>query len=249
MTTTETTPAGRSTGETVLDCAGLDAGYGGAVVCRDLNLHVWAGEIVALIGANGAGKSTTMLTVAGELPPIGGRLTVLGTDRRTSLATRARQGLSYVTEERSVIMGLTGAENLRLAGVRPDAACAIFPELRALLGRPAGLLSGGEQQMLTLARALARDPRLLLADELSLGLAPQIVTRLLGVVREAADRRGVGVLLVEQHVRQVLKVADRVYVLRRGRVIVEGTAGEIAADLDAVQRAYLSGSFDDTTSG
>lgn len=233
----------------ILSIDHINVHYGAIHALKDVSFNLNENEIIALIGANGAGKSTTMLTVAGELPPIGGRLTVLGTDRRTSLATRARQGLSYVTEERSVIMGLTGAENLRLAGVRPDAACAIFPELRALLGRPAGLLSGGEQQMLTLARALARDPRLLLADELSLGLAPQIVTRLLGVVREAADRRGVGVLLVEQHVRQVLKVADRVYVLRRGRVIVEGTAGEIAADLDAVQRAYLSGSFDDTTSG
>jgi branched-chain amino acid transport system ATP-binding protein len=101
-------------------------------------------------------------------------------------------------------------------------------------------LSGGEQQMLTLARALARSPKLLLADELSLGLAPQIVARLLDVVREAADTRNLGVLLVEQHVRQVLRVADRVYVMRRGQVILEGSATEIAADLDAVQRAYLS---------
>ncbi|MGW0177066.1 ABC transporter ATP-binding protein [Rhodococcus sp. NPDC003322] len=237
-----TTKREQSAGEMVLDCAGLAAGYGGATVCRDLNIRVRSGEVVALIGANGAGKSTTMLTVAGELAPLGGQVTVLGSDARASLATRARRGLSYVTEERSVIMGLTAAENLKLAGVGADAACAIFPELRALLGRPAGLLSGGEQQMLTLARALARNPRLLLADELSLGLAPQIVARLLAVVRAAADERGVGVLLVEQHVQQVLRVADRVYVMRRGRVIVEGTAAEIAADLDAVQRAYLSAS-------
>ncbi|GAA4478297.1 ABC transporter ATP-binding protein [Rhodococcus olei] len=250
MTTTENTAARTPAAEaTVLECSGLDAGYGGAVVCRGLDLRVRAGEVVALIGANGAGKSTTMLTVAGELAPLGGRLSVLGSDGRASLASRARLGLSYVTEERSVIMGLTAAENLKLAGVRADAACAIFPELRALLGRPAGLLSGGEQQMLTLARALARDPRLLLADELSLGLAPQIVSRLLAVVREAADARGVGVLLVEQHVRQVLQVADRVYVMRRGKVIVEGTAGEIAADLDAVQRAYLSAAPGDETPG
>ncbi|MFD4294184.1 ABC transporter ATP-binding protein [Rhodococcus sp. NPDC058532] len=244
MTTTATE---RTTGETVLDCAGLDAGYGGAVVCRGLDLRVRAGEVVALIGANGAGKSTTMLTVAGELAPLAGTVSVLGSDAGTSLAARARRGLSYVTEERSVIMGLTAAENLKLAAVPADAACAIFPELRPLLGRQAGLLSGGEQQMLTLARALARNPRLLLADELSLGLAPQIVARLLAVVRAAADERGVGVLLVEQHVRQVLQVADRVYVMRRGRVIVEGTAAEIAADLDTVRRAYLSGVADDET--
>ncbi|MCE4267589.1 MULTISPECIES: ABC transporter ATP-binding protein [Rhodococcus] len=226
--------------DVVLECRGLSAGYAGAVVCRDLDITVRSGEVVALIGANGAGKSTTMLTVAGELAPISGEISVLGSSRRSSLSSLARRGLSYVTEERSVIMGLTGAENLRLAGVSADAACAIFPELRALLKRPAGLLSGGEQQMLTLARALAREPRLLLADELSLGLAPQIVQRLLAVVREAADRQGLGVLLVEQHVRQVLAVADRVYVLRRGAVMMEGTAVEIGADLDAVQRAYLA---------
>ncbi|MFD4181537.1 ABC transporter ATP-binding protein [Rhodococcus sp. NPDC058514] len=238
MTTTTRERAAAST--MVLECEGLSAGYAGAVVCRDLDITVRAGEVVALIGANGAGKSTTMLTVAGELPPISGRLAVLGSDKRASLSRLAGRGLSYVTEERSVIMGLTAADNLRLAGVGADAACAVFPELRALLGRPAGLLSGGEQQMLTLARALARNPRLLLADELSLGLAPQIVARLLAVVRAAADTQNLGVLLVEQHVRQVLKVADRVYVMRRGQVMLEGTAAEIGADLDAVQRAYLS---------
>lgn len=235
--------------DTVLECRGLSAGYAGAVVCRDLDITVRSGEVVALIGANGAGKSTTMLTVAGELAPISGSLSVLGSDRRASLSALARRGLSYVTEERSVIMGLTAAENLRLAGVSADDACAVFPELRALLRRPAGLMSGGEQQMLTLARALARNPKLLLADELSLGLAPQIVQRLLAVVRSAADERGVGVLLVEQHVRQVLTVADRVYVMRRGQVMLEGTAAEIGADLDAVQRAYLSGGGDTGSAG
>lgn len=237
MTTTQEKAAPSTT---VLECQGLSAGYGGTVVCRDLDITVRSGEVVALIGANGAGKSTTMLTVAGELAPIAGRVSVLGSDKRAPLATLARRGLSYVTEERSVIMGLTASDNLRLAGVSADAACAVFPELRALLGRPAGLLSGGEQQMLTLARALARNPKLLLADELSLGLAPQIVTRLLDVVRAAADTQNLGVLLVEQHVRQVLRVADRVYVMRRGQVMLEGTAAEIGADLDAVQRAYLS---------
>ncbi|GAB2664973.1 ATP-binding cassette domain-containing protein [Prescottella soli] len=239
MTTTAQTATENRTA--VLEYEGVSAGYGEVAVCRDLNLTVRAGEVVALIGANGAGKSTTMLTAAGELTPIAGSVRVLDQPKRMSLAQLSKRGLSYVTEERSVIMGLTAAENLRLAGVSADDACAIFPELRALLRRQAGLLSGGEQQMLTLARALARKPKLLLADELSLGLAPQIVARLLAVVRDAATTDGVGVLLVEQHVRQVLEVADRVYVMRRGRVILEGPASEIAADLDAVQRAYLSG--------
>ncbi len=239
MTTTVQTDTENRT--TVLEYDGVSAGYSGAAVCRDLNLTVRAGEVVALIGANGAGKSTTMLTAAGELAPISGSVRVLDQPKRMSLAQLSKRGLSYVTEERSVIMGLTTAENLRLAGVSADDACAIFPELRRLLRRQAGLLSGGEQQMLTLARALARKPKLLLADELSLGLAPQIVARLLEVVRDAATTDGVGVLLVEQHVRQVLEVADRVYVMRRGRVILEGPAADIAADLDAVQRAYLSG--------
>lgn len=238
---TETTNADRPVaGEVVLQTRGLCAGYAGAKVCRDLDITVRAGEVVALIGANGAGKSTTMLTISRELAPISGEMSVLGSSSRSSLSALAKRGLSYVTEERSVIMGLTAAENLRLAGVSADDACEIFPELRKLLKRPAGLLSGGEQQMLTLARALARNPRLLLADELSLGLAPQIVDRLLKVVREAADQRNLGVLLVEQHVRQVLEVADRVYVMRRGQVMISGTAAEIAADLDTVQRAYLA---------
>ncbi|RVW06457.1 ABC transporter ATP-binding protein [Rhodococcus spongiicola] len=228
----------------VLEFSGVSAGYGGVTVCRDVNLTVRSGEVVALIGANGAGKSTTMCTAAGELTPLSGQVRALGQARRASLAQLAKRGLSYVTEERSMIMALTAAENLRLAGVSADSACAIFPDLRPLLRRPAGLLSGGEQQMLTLARALARRPRLLLADELSLGLAPQIVSRLLAVVRSAATSDGVGVLLVEQHVRQVLEVADRVYVMRRGRVIREGTAAEIAADLESVQRAYLMGDSD-----
>lgn len=234
-----TTTLEENNGAHVLHCEALNAGYAGATVCHNLNLSVRPGEVVALIGTNGAGKSTTMLTIAGELAPISGRLSVLGSSKRTTLPVLARRGLSYVTEERSVIMGLTTAENLQLAGVPVDDACTIFPELRTLLGRHAGLLSGGEQQMLTLARALSRQPKLLLADELSLGLAPQIVQRLLGAVRTAADERNVGVLLVEQHVRQALRIADRVYVMRRGEVILEGTGDEIGADIDAVQRAYL----------
>jgi branched-chain amino acid transport system ATP-binding protein len=141
-----------------------------------------------------------------------------------------------VPEERSIFGGLSTEENLRVGRGDRDSALELFPELRPLLKRPAGLLSGGEQQMLTLARALAREPTILLADELSLGLAPKVVQRLLIAVREAADE-GIGVLLVEQHVKQALKVADRVYVMRRGRIVLKGTSNEVAPRLED---AYLA---------
>ena len=137
-------------------------------------------------------------------------------------------------------MSLTTQENLRLAGVSVASAILIFPELERLLGRTAGLLSGGEQQMLSLARALGRQPQVLLADELSLGLAPLIVDRLLKSVRRAADERGVGVLLVEQHVRKALSIADRVYVMERGIVRMSATADEARNQLDEIEAAYLS---------
>ena len=153
---------------------------------------------------------------------------------------RCRNGLGYLTEERSVIMNLTAHENLRLADVSVKDAIEMFPALEMLLDRRAGLLSGGEQQMLSLARALGRKPEVLLADELSLGLAPLIVDRLLASVREAADERGVGVLLVEQHVRKALTVADRVYVMERGKIVMTCTAKEAQANLEQIESAYLS---------
>jgi branched-chain amino acid transport system ATP-binding protein len=128
-----------------------------------------------------------------------------------------------------------------LAGVAPAAACEYFPALEEIMGRRAGLCSGGEQQMLSLARALGREPKVLLADELSLGLAPIIVDRLLKAVRAAADERGVGVLLVEQHVRQALRIADRVYVMERGRIVLSGTSDEVSGQLDRIESAYLAG--------
>jgi branched-chain amino acid transport system ATP-binding protein len=125
--------------------------------------------------------------------------------------------------------------------VSPEVACDYFPALERILSRKAGLCSGGEQQMLSLARALGREPKVLLADELSLGLAPIIVTNLLKAVRAAADARGVGVLLVEQHVRQALTIADRAYVMERGRIVLSGTAAEVVGQLDKLEAAYLTG--------
>jgi branched-chain amino acid transport system ATP-binding protein len=206
-----------------------------------IDVSIAAGQTVALLGPNGAGKSTTLLTLSGALSPLGGVVRWNGAEAKAALHARARQGLGLVTEERSVFMRLTARENLRV-GCRDIApALELFPELESRLDVKAGLLSGGEQQMLTLARALARRPSLLLADELSLGLAPLVVNRLLSAVRKAADD-GVGVLLVEQHVSKVLDIADRVYVLRRGRVELAGRADELRGRLAEIESSYLSAS-------
>jgi len=198
------------------------------------------GEVVALIGPNGAGKTTTLLTIAGELPPIAGEVAFQDVKSTAPLFRRAQRGMGFVTEERSVFMSLTTEENLRVAGVAPAAAVEIFPELAPLMKRTAGLLSGGEQQMLTLARAVARNPKLLLVDELSLGLAPLIIKRLLETVRQVASERATGVVLVEQHVRQALRIADRVYVMQRGRIVITGTADEVDGRIDEIEATYLS---------
>jgi len=226
--------------DTLIEAQGLSAGYGKMAVVRGVDIHVGAGEVVALIGANGAGKTTTLLTLAGELSPLEGTVRFLGKPTKAPMHVRCRNGLGYVTEERSVIMDMSVADNLKLARVDADVAFGYFPLLERCMGRRAGLCSGGEQQMLSLARALGRKPKVLLADELSLGLAPIIVTNLLQAVRAAADEQGCGVLLVEQHVRQALKVADRVYVMERGRIALTGTAEEVVGQLDRIEAAYLT---------
>jgi branched-chain amino acid transport system ATP-binding protein len=231
---------GDRSGTRLIECAGLSAGYGSMAVVRDLDIHVDAGEVVALLGANGAGKTTTLLTLAGELPPLAGEVRFRGRPTTAPMHARCRDGMSFLTEERSVIMGLTAQENLRLAGVAPAVAIELFPALGPVMARTAGLLSGGEQQMLSLARALGREPEVLLADELSLGLAPMVVDRLLTSVRRAADERGIAVLLVEQHVRQALRYADRVYVMERGRISLSGAVADVRARIEEIEAAYLS---------
>jgi branched-chain amino acid transport system ATP-binding protein len=227
--------------ETLIEARGVSVGYGKMAIVRELDLRVDAGEVVALMGANGAGKTTTLLTLAGELTPREGEIRLLGKPTKAPMHARCRSGLGYVTEERSVIMDMSVAENLRLANVSPAVAFEYFPLLERIMSRRAGLCSGGEQQMLSLARALGRQPKVLLADELSLGLAPIIVANLLKAVRDAATERGVGVLLVEQHVRQALAIADRVYVMQRGRIVLSGATSEVAGQLDKIEAAYLTG--------
>jgi branched-chain amino acid transport system ATP-binding protein len=221
----------------VLETQDVHAGYGDVTVVRDLNVHVASGEIVALLGRNGAGKTTALLTMAGALRPISGEIQFLGTPDRSSLAGRARRGLGLMTDDRSIFFGLTVRENLRLARGNGD-ALSVFPELGGMLDRPAGLLSGGEQQMLGLAAVLAREPKLLLIDELSFGLAPRIVQRLMTAVRQVADR-GTAVILVEQFARIALDVADRAYVLVNGRVAREGTTDELRANVGELESTYL----------
>ena len=232
-----------------LQLTGLTAGHHGVPVVRGLHLRVEPGEVVALLGPNGAGKTTTLLTASGLLPPIAGEVQVLGRNVNGMRAHQiARLGVAHVPEDRSLFFDLTVHENLRLGrgSGKADVQRALgwFPALEPLLGRRAGLLSGGEQQMLAMARALAGAPRLLMVDEMSLGLAPIIVQQLLPVLRRIATDTGAGVLVVEQHVGLVLDIADRACVLSHGNVTFEGSASELRTDRELLERSYLGASPD-----
>ncbi|MEW2445712.1 ABC transporter ATP-binding protein [Micromonospora marina] len=219
---------------------GLTAGYRGVPMVRDLSLEVEFGQIVALMGPNGAGKTTSILAIAGALPPSAGTVEILGRDTANeSLAARVRRGTGLLTDDRAIFHTLTTRENLRLGRGEPARALAVFPELERLLDRRAGLLSGGEQQMLGLGRILAARPRLLLADELSLGLSPVAVDRLYRAVTElAAD--GCGVLLVEQQAHTALAVAHHGYVLSKGTVALAGTAAQLRLRGAGIESSYLA---------
>lgn len=220
-----------------LEVSGLVAGYQGTPAVRGVDIEVAAGEVVALLGANGAGKTTTLLAIAGEIATMEGSITYDGAPFVGHLHQRARAGLGFVTEERSIFRQLTVDENVALGRGDRAAVYELAPELAPIRNRKAGLLSGGEQQILTLARALAGQPRLLLADELSLGLAPMVAVRMLQLARQAADR-GVAVLLVEQSAARAFDVADRAYVLQRGNVVIEGTTTELRQRMPEVVAAY-----------
>jgi branched-chain amino acid transport system ATP-binding protein len=234
--------------EMIVELENLWSGYNGVPVLRDVSLTVEEGEIVGLLGPNGAGKSTTLRTLSGLIEPLRGSIKVLGAAPSVRAPHRlARSGVAHVTESRNLSYDLTVAENIRL-GLRGSRASRravtreameMFPAMEPLLDRNAALLSGGEQQMLALARAMTSRPKLLILDEMSLGLAPIIVERLLVNVREISERTNCAVLLVEQHVPLALKLANRAYVLARGRIVGEGSAEELQQNLDVLESSYM----------
>jgi ABC-type branched-chain amino acid transport systems, ATPase component len=231
----------------VLSIENVRSAYGRIEVLHGVTLHVDAGEIVTLIGANGAGKTTLLHAISGVQPITGGAIRFEGEpiEQRPAHA-RVAFGISQVPEGRQVFEPLSVKDNLRLgawsrrdADLEPDLArvCALFPMLEAIWETPAGALSGGQQQMLAIGRALMAKPRLLLLDEPSMGLAPNLVDQVLTVIRALKDD-SLTILLVEQNARAALAIADRAYVLETGKVTLSGTAAEIQADR-RVREAYL----------
>jgi len=223
--------------EPLLEARELYAGYRDLAAARNINLQLHRGEIVALLGPNGAGKTTTLMTLAGALPALGGEVRWKGQKVDSPLFKRVRAGMGFISEERSVITKLSVRDNLLLGRGDAETALALFPQLRPILRRRAGLLSGGEQQMLTLARCLASKPSAVLVDELSLGLAPIAVQKLLEALRDAALQTGTAVLLVEQQVQRALAVSDRWYLLRHGSIEASGESN--AAAVQQLTSSYL----------
>jgi branched-chain amino acid transport system ATP-binding protein len=232
----------------LLSCTGLSAGYQGRMIVSDVTLSVAGGEILALLGHNGAGKSTLLRGLFGLLPGRTGQAEVAGRSL-DGLPPRAvlTAGLAYVPQERSVFPKLTVAENLRMGAyalrdtaqvpARIEAALELFPRLRERIGQLAGTLSGGEQRMLEVARTLLLDPRAIMLDEPSIGLAPRMADQVFDVIRGLAAQ-GRAVLLVEQSVRRALATAHRAIVMEMGRIVLEDSASALASD-DRVARLYM----------
>ncbi len=242
-----------------LDVRGLSAGYGRLSVVHDLDLEAADGRLVAVIGANGAGKTTLLRALSGLIPVSAGTVTLAGVEVTGYGPERlARQGLAHVPENRLVFPSLTVEDNLRLGaytrrrapaaerrGAR-DRALALFPRLEPRLQQAAGTLSGGEQQMLAIARGLMAQPRVLVLDEPSVGLAPRLVGEIFAALGRLRDD-GLTLVAVEQNARAAFAVADHVYVMDRGRVVLHGDAATLASD-PRVTAAFLGGGFSEAPS-
>ena len=227
----------------MLELRDLRIDRGGFPIVRGVDMEVAPGAVTVLLGPNGAGKTTLLEAISGVIPAADGAILLDGADvTRASRRRRALGGLAHVEQGRTVFADLTVQENLETVaeGDRLERAFALFPELDKRRNVRAALCSGGEQQMLVIARALATDPTLVMVDELSLGLAPVIVKRLMKVVREMADA-GIGILLVEQYAFQALAIGDSAYVLNRGEIAFSGSARELHADPAKLREAYLHG--------
>jgi branched-chain amino acid transport system ATP-binding protein len=226
-----------------LELSGVHAGYGRVEVLRDVSVSVAPGEVVALIGPNGAGKSTLLRAATGMIPLRAGTVRLGERDLTGAAIERiATAGIAHVPEGRRLFPGLTVRENLRLGGWHARSTdmgpvLDLFPQLASRLDQVAGSMSGGEQQMCAIGRALMGRPAMLLVDELSLGLAPLLVDEILGRIGTIAEA-GTGILLVEQDAGAALEVASRAYVLENGRITMDGPAGELADD-PRVRTAYL----------
>jgi branched-chain amino acid transport system ATP-binding protein len=236
----------------VLTIRGLEAGYGRALALRDVSLDVPAGGVTTVLGPNGAGKSTLLRSISGVLRARSGTIEFEGKRLdRMEAHEIVRLGVVHVPEGRQIFPDLSVAENLRLGAIaagrpssRPDVEAAIFamfPRLKERVQQPAGTLSGGEQQMLAFGRALMADPRLLLLDEPSMGLAPVLVEQVLGAVRAMIEQQNLTVLLVEQNARLAMNLANLVYVLENGAVAFRGSKDEASAST-VIQDLYLGGS-------
>ena len=234
-------------GAPLLEVSGLSAAYGRVRVLEDVSLSVVQGALVALIGANGAGKTTLLRTLSGVQPAAGGTIRFDGVDiTRARPRERVRAGLAQVPEGRQVFGPLSVADNLRLGGILREAASSarilahvweLFPVLHEKRRLPAGMLSGGQQQMVAIGRALMTQPRLLLLDEPSMGLAPKLVAEVFATIRRLRDE-GTSVLLVEQNAHAALAIADYGYVLETGRIVMQGPGRELAGNAQ-VREAYL----------
>ena len=242
------TPMAESAPDTLLSVEGLEAGYGEVQVLWGLSLKARRGKLTAIVGANGAGKTTTLRAVAGTLTPWGGRVMLDGEDvTRVPSHIKAARGLALVPEGRQLFSMMSVAENLELGAFSPrgsrsyaerlEQVFKLFPRLAERARQRAGTLSGGEQQMVAIARGLMSDPQILVIDELSLGLAPVVVYQLLATLKQL-KQNGLTILLVEQNVHLALAVSDYAYVVAEGRIFTEGLPAQLTANPE-IRRAYL----------